>query len=459
MGSRQTSEPGPPAARLAAFSAIMVSVAGAGFPLTAYLPAFYAQYHGIAIGTVGLVFMLVRIVDTAWDPIVGHFSDRTRLSFGRRRSWIAAGLPIYIGATWAAFMPSGSPNAVYLFIVLIPLYAGWSMLQIPLYAWSGEISGRYHERTRVQTYLGVASAIGLMLVLLVPALLDQLGLRDQTAKVAAMGAFIIASAVIGGALTLRAFPDAGPTRDEQSISVERLVSIIRDPLLLRVLASDFVVTFGQFARSSLMLFFFTQYMNLGAAASLMFVLQYSFGIVAGPLWLKIGYRLGKHRALIAAELIQAAVNAALILVTSSTLWLLILLLIAQGLTQGSGNLMLRAILADIADKQRLETGSDHGGLLFSIFGLSMKAATAVAVGVVLPLVGWLGFSADGANDAGALLGLKCVFALVPAGAHILAAVMMLRFPLDEQRHRAIRSALDRRDQPIELTPHPPSTTI
>jgi Na+/melibiose symporter-like transporter len=61
-----------PAARLAAYSALMVSIAGASFPLTAYLPAFYAHYHGIALGTVGLIFALVRIADTLWDPLKAH---------------------------------------------------------------------------------------------------------------------------------------------------------------------------------------------------------------------------------------------------------------------------------------------------------------------------------------------------------------------------------------------------
>jgi len=446
MSALSSSEEPLSGPRLTAFSAIMVTVAGAGFPLSAYLPAFYAQHHGIALANVGLVFMLVRIVDTAWDPIVGHFSDSSSSRFGRRRIWIAAGLPIYVAATWAAFLPPAAADAFYLFVVLVPLYGSWSMLQIPLYAWSGEISGRYHERTRIQTYLSVANALGLMLVLLVPALLDQIGLGDQPTKVAAMGLFIIASAVIGGPLTLYAFRDCGPAPDEQHPSLAQLRGILRDPLLLRVLASDFIVTFGQFARGTLMLFFFTQYMNLGAAASMLFLLQYSFGILAGPLWLRIGYRLGKHRALIAAELLQAAVNFALVFVTASTLWLLLLLLIGQGLTQGSGNLMLRAILADVADKQRLETGSAHGGLLFSIFGLSMKAATAVAVGVVLPLVGWLGFDPGGANGAEALFSLKCVFAFVPAAAHVVAAVLMLSFPLDEKRHGEIHGALARRGQ-------------
>lgn len=438
-----------PAGRLAAFSAIMVTVMGAGFPLTAYLPAFYAQTYAIPLATVGLVFMLVRIADALWDPLVGYLSDHGQSRFGRRRIWIAMGLPIYILSTLAMFMPVVQPGPVYLGIGLIVLYGSWTMLQIPYYAWSGELSSHYHERTRVQTYLTVAGSIGLMAVLMMPALLDQAGHASQAAKVSAMGWFIIGSAAIGGAMTLYAFrePPAPPPVAKVRF-VDALRILVTDGLLMRVLASDFVVTFGQFARASLMLFFFTDYMGLGKAVSLMFVLQYVFGIAAAPIWLRIGYRLGKHRALVLAEILQALINLSLIFVVPGGMALLIALTIAQGLTQGSGNLMLRAIVADVADKQRLESGVDRTGLLFSVFGLSTKAATAVAVGTVLPLVAWLGYKPAGDNDADALFHLKCVFAFAPFAAHMLSALLMIRFPLDQSRHDEIRAALEARDQSV-----------
>ena len=145
------------------------------------------------------------------------------------------------------------------------------------------------------------------------------------------------------------------------------------------------------------------------------------------------------------EVLQALINLSLMLVAPGGVVLLVILTVAQGLTQSSGNLMLRAIVSDVADKQRLETGTDRAGLLFSVFGLSMKAGNAVAVGIVLPLVAWLGFKASGPNDADALFALKCVFALVPFAAHALSALVMLRFPLDEARHALIRDELEERD--------------
>jgi Na+/melibiose symporter-like transporter len=177
----------------------------------------------------------------------------------------------------------------------------------------------------------------------------------------------------------------------------------------------------------------------------LYLLQFSFGILAGPIWLTIGHRFGKHCTAVAGEVVQIAINLALLLVTPTAFPLLLALTVAQGLAQGSANLMLRSMVADVADRQRLLTGQNVTGLYFSVFSLASKSATALAVGIALPLVAWLGFDPKGANSPEALAGLALVFALGPALAHALSALLILRFPLGEDSHAAIQTALAQRD--------------
>lgn len=438
--------------RLAAFASLGAPMAAAGMPLAVYLPPFYAQELGLGLGMVGAVFMLSRVWDAVSDPVVGLLSDRTRSRFGRRKPWIAAGAPLFALSIAAVFAPGlfgVRPGAAWLGAWLVLLYLGWTMIQIPMLAWAGELAAQYHARSRIQAFVHVAHALGLLLVLVLPAGLDALAARAGVAasaqvKLAAMGGFVLLVFLptLVLALSLNAEPPAPPVRRARFGA--QLASALRDRLILKVLASDFAVTLGQLIRSSLFVFFVSAYMGRPGLAAGLFLLQFVFGVFAGPIWLRIGYRLGKHRAAVAGELVQVAINLGLLFVLPSSLPLLLTLTIAQGLAQGSGNLMLRAIVSDIADKQRLETGEDRGGLLFSAFSLAGKAATATAVGVALPLVGALGFRPGGPNTPDALLALKLVFALGPALAHAASAWLIAGFPLDEARHRQIRQALDAR---------------
>jgi Na+/melibiose symporter-like transporter len=105
--------------------------------------------------------------------------------------------------------------------------------------------------------------------------------------------------------------------------------------------------------------------------------------------------------------------------------------------------MLRSMVADIADQHRLKTGEDRSALFFSVFSVSSKAAMAAAVGIALPLVGWAGFDPKSVhNSEHALTVLLLVFALGPATCHLISALLVHRFPLDEAAHSDVRRALD-----------------
>lgn len=435
-----------PAKRLVSFASLAIPIAGAGLPLALFVPQLYVTHYGLSLAAIGLVFLVGRLWDVASDPIVGVLSDRTRSRWGRRRPWIAAGGVAFGAGAALLFFPPITPSALYLGLVLLVFYAGWSMIEVPFSAWAGELSGQYHERTRVVTYQATLRAIGLLAVLVIPTVLEQFRPADVALKMQVVGAFTLLTLVPALALTLTALPEPPrPAQEPASEGFWRTATlIVRDRLLLRVLASDAAVTAGQSIRAGLIVFFAVHYMGLPTWASGLYLFQFVFGVAAGPIWLAIGRRLGKRPTAIAGELAQAAINASLIFVFPGMLPLLLALTIAQGLTQGSGNLMLRAMVADVSDAHELRTGHNRTGLFFSVFSLSAKAGPAIGAGIALPLVAWLGFAPKGANSPEALEALKYVFALGPALAHIIAAAIIWRFALDEAGHADIRRALDAR---------------
>lgn len=440
--------------RLAAFAAIIFPLTGAGLPIAIHLPAIYSQHFGISLGAIGAVFLFGRLWDAISDPLIGTLSDRTRTRFGRRRPYMVAGCVLFAVASALLFFPPDRISPAYLGIALFLCYLGWTMVQIPFLAWSGELSRDYNERTRIVSFQQIAMAVAVAAVLILPTVVDQVRPGDGRFKLTMLGGFILVTLVPGLLLTLSAFrePPLPPTSAQPRPSAG-IGFLFRDRLLLRVLGSDFAVTLAQYLRMSLFVFFVVFYMGLPQWASGLFLFQFVVAIFAGPIWLKVGYRLGKHRAAVLGECLQVLVNLGLLFIAPGNIALLVFLTAAQGLTQNSGNQMLRAIVADVADQHRLETGADRTGLFFSVFSLSGKAASAGAVGVALPLVAWLGFDPTRANDASALFWLKIVFALGPALAHGLSALLIVGFPLDQRRHAEVRKALDDRDRDV------PTSTI
>jgi len=442
-----TASTSPGVVRLLRFASLVMPIAAVEVPLTTYVPPLYTAIFGFNLAKVGAIFLFARAWDALIDPAIGLLSDRTRSRWGRRRPWIVGGAAIFVAGALVVFLPPQGAGAISLSVALFTLYLGYSMMTTPLAAWTGELSSQYHERTRVTTYAMVMTAIALLLALVLPSALALRLAGHPATQLAAMGAMVFVLLAITLPLGLGAVPE--PAMPTTALPPLRLFAtirlVLRERLLLRVLGSNWAVRLGQGTRTALFVFFVSSYMGRPALAPALFLYQYLFGILACPIWLAIARRVGKGRAAVAGELVQMVINCALLLVAPGGWPLLIALTTAQGLAQGSGNLMLRAIVADVSDAHRLETGQDRVGLFFSVFALSDKAGQAMAVGIALPLVAVLGFNPGHANSAAALFHLKAVFALGPALAHLISASMIRGFPLDEGRHGEIHRALAARD--------------
>jgi Na+/melibiose symporter-like transporter len=268
-------------------------------------------------------------------------------------------------------------------------------------------------------------------------------------KLHGMGAAIILPVMPAVLLAFWAFPDRStgqPRVRGAKISWRQAFrAVVAEKVLFRVMMADFAITFAQGLRGALFVFFVSFVAGKPEWASGLFLFQFVIGIFAAPTWQKIAQRIGKHRALIATELGQTVVNLSLIFVGQGDVVLLVALTVAQGLMQGSGNMLLRAMLADIADEYHLRTGVNRAAMLFSVFSISGKAGTAVPIGIALPLIAWFGFDPQlAANPPIALTAIAVVFSFGPALAHLIGATLVRGFDIDEERQAEIRRELSAR---------------
>jgi Na+/melibiose symporter-like transporter len=105
--------------------------------------------------------------------------------------------------------------------------------------------------------------------------------------------------------------------------------------------------------------------------------------------------------------------------------------------------LLRAMMNDAADVDRLETGLDRNALLQALLTSTQKISYAIPVAIIYPILGWIGFQPrpGAANSDGAILGMTLLFVLAPVALMLAAAWIASRWPLTREAHAEVQAAL------------------
>jgi GPH family glycoside/pentoside/hexuronide:cation symporter len=461
---------------LAAFAAPSLPLAALGLPLVVYLPNYYSETLGLSVGMVGAAFLFVRLFDIAFDPFFGTVLDRTGWRMGRFKPWMAIGTPIVAAASAMLFMAQAGVGPFYLWASLAVVYGGYSICVLAHSAWASTLSADYNQRSRVYAFWQTGNVIGMILVIMLPVVLSaifsdegrlaaifapdmigKLGVEQAAyaARVRAMGWFIVILLPLTALLAIRFVnePRIVINATEKRATPGDYLRMLRRPTVLRILTADLLMAMGPGIAGSLFFFFFERVKGFGKAESEVLLMVYFCAAVVGaPVWVWLSRRFGKHQMLIASSLLYAFVQVCVFMLPSGNFWAAVPFLILAGLPYSAAPFLLRAMLADVSDEERLRTGVDRTGLLYAILVGTVKIGSALAVTTFIVL-GWLGFNAHDpaqSTEAG-MTGLLVLYAAAPALMGVLAALVMMKYPLTQARHAEIRAQLD------GLEPAPPPT--
>lgn len=418
-----------------------------GLPLVVYLPEYYINTLGLSLTTVGAAFLIVKLVDMMLDPVLGGIMDSTRSRLGRFRPWLIAGTPIIAVGTFALFMAQPGVGPIYLWFWLSVLYVGYSMVVLSQTAWGSVLSSDYQQRSRVYGWWQGANVVGMILVLCLPPIVTGVFKGDHLDSIQAMGWFIVLLAPITVllAVTTVGEPPAPPKHGKTGL--KQYAKLLTRPSVQRLLIADLLMGLAPGIAGTLFLFFFERMKNFDKTQAGVLLLIYFIAALAGaPLWPMLAKRIGKHRALALASVVYAVVQLVAVITPPGELVLGMIVLILAGLPYSAAPLLVRSMMADIGDEERLDSGVDKTGLLYAIVTGTIKLGYALAVGVFI-ILGWMGFDPKTPTPAGdaALIGL---YAFAPAALGLVVAAIMMRYPLDEDRLAEIQRQLAARDAAV-----------
>lgn len=410
-------------------------------PVVNYVPGFYADHVGMPLALVGLILVLTRLADAFIDPFVGSWTDRTRSRFGRRKPFIVAGLPPLMAATWAVFAPPDQVGPVYLFFGLFVLYLGFTIVDIPYVAWGAELSNDYDERSRISAWRAVAGTAGSLITLAIPVLLQQVGRSDVVTAMRAMAlCFLVLQPICFG---LALWKVKEPPEERVPAPPlpwrQRWGVLLANGPFMGLCAALSLLIIGMAVGATLNMIIFKHVIGEPDLFASGIFAQNVVAIACIPVWLAVSKRFGKHRAM--------AIGAAMIGVFTALSWFagrgdggyLSALLIGIGAAMGGTLALVSAMVADLVDRDLVETGEERTGLFFAALGFATKVATVAGVLIGTAIPGLAGFQpSDPTHSAASIEVLRLVYALTCPVLAIPAAIILWRYPLTRARQEEYR---------------------
>ena len=430
------------------FSTVALPLGALAVAVAVYLPPYFASHLGVSLTVIGTAWAIVRLLDIGVDPVLGLVMDRTRTPIGRYRVWMMIGGPILMIAVYALFEAPAGIGSVYLIAWLLIFYLGNSILGLGHSAWAATLATEYHQRSRVFGVLAAAGVVGAVVVLMIPIAATHVGLTSAQG-VRAMGWFIFALIpIVVGLVCLRTPEFVAKRTSAENFRLQDYLGLITKPDLLRLFMAQMALTLGPGWMSALYLFFFVDARRYSPEqASILLLVYVVAGIVGAPLTARLAMRFSKHRTLMVTTTAYS-LGLCLVMVTpKGSVPAAIPIMFWCGFMAAGFDLMIRAMLADVADEVRLEQGQEQLSLIYALNALANKIASAFAIGLTFPLLAWLGYKATtgAVNTPEAIFSLEMAFIVGPIIFVMLGGACVIGWKLDAGKHADIRRQLEERD--------------
>lgn len=421
---------------IAAYALPALPLAALYFPVYVYIAPFYAERFGVALGALGTLFIVVRLLDAVTDPLMGWVSDRTPARFGRRKLWLGLSVPMVVLSVWMLMVPPDGAGFGHAALWMTALTLAWTVALTPWYAWGAEITADYTGRARVT---GWREGVGLVGTVLAVVLYNTAG--DASAGLRALALFVAVAlpVTVTAALAFAPEPrDFSRTR----LGLRAAWSALAENRPFRRLLIAYVVNGAANALpAGLFLFFVEDYLAAPEAGWLLLV-YFLAAILGVPLWTALARRAPKHRVWGGAMLYACAVFLAVPLLGPGDVAGYAAVCVLTGLALSADLALPPAIQADVVDVDTAAHGEQRTGLYFALWSVATKAALAVAGGAALIVLDMAGFRPGEANGDGTLQVLVALYALVPVALKVLAVVLMWGFPVDRAEHDRLRAAIE-----------------
>ncbi len=413
-------------------------------PLVLFIPSFYADDLGLPLASVGMAIAASRILDVITDPLIGILSDRIKTRWGKRKPWMAVGTPILALSTWMVFVPGDNASVNYLLIWTCLLFLTFTIFDLPYKAWGAELSFDYHERSRIAAWRAAFGSAGHVLFLSLLMVLTFSGLVQNSEQLRMIAILVIIGLPILVIIALAKVPETPSVSHWELGIFTGFKLMFRNRAFLRTLAALLLFGTGLAIQATLHKLILTHVVGEADYFSGMILVETCGSVLALPLWIRLSYRFGKHRALTLAGLWIGFWSLMLPIVGEGDLMLYMLLIVLRGSSLAAIIFLSNSIAADVVDHDIVASGVQRTGLYFSLWGMTVKMAIAFGVLLATVLPSYYGFvpAQETTHNAETLSILMRIYGWLPGFFMLMGFPFLWHFPIDRKQQQILRQQID-----------------
>ena len=434
----------------------------------AYLMIFYTDVFGLPAAVVGTMFLITRIWDSAFDPIVGVVADRTHSRWGKFRPyllWLA--VPFGIIGILTFVTPDWSPTGklIYAYVTYSLMMMIYSAINVPYASLLGVMSPNPKERHTLSTYRMTFAYIGsfIALLLFMPLVNFFSGnskeLADQqTGWTMAVVVIAILCIVLFFGCFAWTKERVKPIKETQNPLKEDLKDLFKNKPWWILLGAGVAALVFNSIRDGATVYYFKYFVVEEDYATVSF---FGMSFVLSGLYLALGQaaniigviaaapvsnRIGKRNTYMWAMIIATVLSVIFYWFDKEDLIWMFVFQALISVCAGSIFPLLWSMYADCADYSELKTGNRATGLIFSSSSMSQKFGWAIGTAVTGWLLGFFGFQANAVQSEEAISGIKMFLSFLPAIGTILSVVFISMYPLTENKMKDITTELEHKRQ-------------
>ena len=415
-----------------------------------FLMKFYTDGALILPALAGNALLIGKIWDAINDPLFGWLTDKTKSRFGKRRVFMIFGaIPLAIAVALLWYVPAVNRIWTFVWIALTFMLFDtvWTLTNVPYYALTSELTDDYDERSSLTTYRMVMAVPAYLLgAAITPAIVGLFALqRTGYGFIGILYGVISAVVLLISAAGFRERKVAVEAKPEPNPFKSMGAALRNKPFVW--LCAVYLTVNLSFAFIKILMAYYIEYQLLmKTQTTLVMGLMLVCVTISLPFWQWLSRKMDKGPA----YAIGMGVGALAVLITfflpHGATPLIYLVSVLAGFGFAANWIFPWAMVADVSDYDRLETGQQRTGMYYGVWGLATKISEALA----LAAVGWIltgfGYVANVAQTPHALLGIRLFFGLVPAAFIFIALPFLYKYPITRRSHAEVRAKLEAKDQ-------------